>query len=225
MDRLLETARIRSELVSAVSHDLRTPVTAIRGAAELLGKPVSPEDRALLLDALDRRSLQLEGMIDELLRASVLEREGPPLDLAMLDVVEIVREVADQLAPGSPPVRVEGRERAYVLASRDGLRHMVEHLVTNAHLHGRPPVRVRVLEVGGTVVLTVADAGQGVRPADRRRVFEMFTRLEPSRTGPGMGLGLGIVQGLAGAWGGRVWVDDAPEGGAAFHVALPAVPG
>jgi signal transduction histidine kinase len=225
VDRLLETARIRSELVSAVSHDLRTPVTAIRGAAELLGKHVSPEDRTSLLDALDRRSRQLESMIDELLRAAVLERDGPPLDLVTLDVVEIASEAAGDPAAGRGSVHVEGPERAYVRASREGLRQVIEHLVTNAHVHGRPPVRIRVLEAEGTVVLTVADAGGGVRPADRRRVFELFTRLEPSRTGPGMGLGLAIVQGLAGAWGGRVWVDDAPGGGAAFHVALPAVPG
>ncbi|MEX2459031.1 MAG: HAMP domain-containing sensor histidine kinase [Actinomycetota bacterium] len=224
VDRLLEIARIRSDLIAAVSHDLRTPVTAIRGAAELLRTPLPPGDRTALLDALDRQSRHLQSMVEQLLIASVLERDGPPLDLTTIDLVEVVREVARDLAAARRPVHLEAPQRAHVRASAEGLRRVVENLVTNAYLHGRPPIGIRILEAAGMVVLTVADAGRGVRPADRRRVFELFTRLDPSRNGPGMGLGLGIVQGLAGAWGGRVWVDDAPEGGAAFHVALPAAP-
>jgi signal transduction histidine kinase len=215
---LLEAARVRSELAAAVGHDLRTPLTAIRAAADLLRAPLPLEDRRTLLDVVVGQSGRLESMIEQLLTAAILEREGPPLDLVAVDAAAIAREVAAD----RPATLVEAPGPALVRTSPDGLRRVLEDLLANAYRHGRPPVGLRVRADTATVEVTVTDAGGGIRPEDRRRVFDLFTRLEPSRTGPGMGLGLGIVQGLAGAWGGRVWVDDAPGGGAAFHVALPA---
>ena len=200
VERLLESDRMRSEFVASVGHDLRAPLTAILGAAELLRGPLPLRDREALLDSVDRQGRHLRSMIDELLAAAVLEREGPPLELTVLDLGAIARSAAADLEAAGRPVEVDA-PAALVRASADGLRRVVNNLVTNAYDHGRPPVRMSVAVSGDEAVLTVSDAGPGVPEADRRRVFELFTRLDRDHSDPGIGLGLGIVAGLAGAWG------------------------
>ena len=97
---------------------------------------------------------------------------------------------------------------------------MLTNLIENAHKYGADPVRVEVQVADDQVVLSVIDAGPGVPPEERERIFERFYRSDPNGTKPGMGLGLSIVRGLVESCGGTVWVEDAPGGGAAFRVAL-----
>jgi signal transduction histidine kinase len=222
VDRLVEVDRIRSDLLTGVRHDLATPLESILGAAGLLRRELPAAQRASLAGVIERHGTQLRRMVEELVDASRLEREGPPLDLETVDLAGLVRSVAGDFARAGRPVALEtSAVPANVRAGEDGLHRIVENLIDNAYRHGDPPVRVTVRADGGEVVLSVRDSGPGIAPQERRRVFELFSRLDPSRAAPGLGLGLAIVPGLVAAWGGRVWVDDAPEGGAAFHVALP----
>jgi signal transduction histidine kinase len=221
VERLLELDRIRSGILSDVRHDLMTPVESILAAGRRLRTDLPADRRRALADALERQGRELERMIDELLSASDLEREGPPLDLEPVDVPQLVRGVAADLALSGKASTVEGPALQPVRASAEGLRRVMAGLIDNAHTHGRAPVHVSIEDAGPEVIVSVRDSGPGIAEADRRRIFELFTRLGNEGTHPGLGLGLAVVPGLVATWGGRVWVDEAPEGGAAFHVALP----
>lgn len=113
-----------------------------------------------------------------------------------------------------------GAESALALGEDESLRRIIDNLIGNASKYGAPPVRVDVAEEPSRIVISVLDGGPGIPKADRERVFERFQRLDQDRSRPGIGLGLSIVRGLVRALGGVVWVEDAPEGGAAFMIAL-----
>jgi signal transduction histidine kinase len=107
-----------------------------------------------------------------------------------------------------------------VRADPEAVRRIVGNLIENAHKYGAAPVRISVQPADEQVVLSVVDSGNGVPPEVREKIFERFYRVDPNGTKPGMGLGLAIVRGLVESCGGSVWVEDAPNGGAAFRVAL-----
>jgi signal transduction histidine kinase len=179
------------ELVGMVSHELRTP---------------------------GRRFLRL---IEDLLEAAQLDHEpAGPLG-EEVDVAAEVHEVARTYADAFGSIDVVGPESCHVIADADILQQILVNLIDNAYKYGEPPIRVEVERTDHHVVMSVLDSGPGVPPPARERIFERFTRLEPNGDRPGIGLGLPIVRQLVGACGGRVWVDDAPGGGAAFRVALP----
>jgi signal transduction histidine kinase len=106
-----------------------------------------------------------------------------------------------------------------------GLERAVRNLLDNADRYGGGPVRVGVRRRAATVVLTVDDAGPGVPPQERDRVFERFSRGQGAarRAGSGAGLGLAIVAETAAQHGGAAWCSESPDGGARFHLSLPAV--
>ncbi|MCA1726083.1 MAG: HAMP domain-containing histidine kinase [Actinobacteria bacterium] len=221
VDRLLEVDRVRASILSAVSHDLKTPLVSILDSARLLRRELNPGQRDALADTIERHGRHLDSMLDELLSASAFEREGPPLESQTVNLPKMVRAVAAEMEARGRQTIVEAPALENVRAGLDGLRRVITNLIDNAHAHGRPPVRVVVRREGSEVIVSVLDSGDGIPEDQRRRVFELFTKLDPERPRPGIGLGLAVVPGLVASWGGRVWVADAPEGGAAFHVALP----
>ena len=205
----LESAQ-RSErrFLADASHELRTPVTALRGNGEFVARHgADPETLADLRADAER----LARLVDDLL---VLERQGQGVGARERAALG---DVARAAAGGSGDVTVDVHEPDVVEGDPASLRRAVENLVANALLHGRPPVRIGVASAGDEVRLVVADAGPGLTPAEAEEAFERFWRAPASRSRPGTGLGLSIVRAIAEAHGGRVEVD-----GAAFALVLPA---
>ncbi len=219
---LLEANRIKSEFVGMVSHELRAPLTAILSSAITLRTlDVTPEEQEEFLETIERQGRRLLRLIEHLLKAAELEgeRDGPFGE--EVDVAECVREVARTYADAFGSIDVVTPESCHVIADTDILQQILVNLIDNAYKYGAPPIRVEIEPTDQQVVMSVVDSGSGVPHGSRERIFERFTRLEPSGGRQGIGLGLPIVRQLAAASGGRVWVEDAPGGGAAFRVAFP----
>jgi two-component system OmpR family sensor kinase len=219
------------QFVADASHELRTPITAIRGYAELYRSggidPGEPLDRAM--DRIESEGARMGRLVEDLLVLARLD-QAQPLARDRVDLSALVRDAVADLQAVDParPVTldVEGNGTLTVTGDEARLRQVVANLLANARVHTPPdtPVHVGVSQANGEVVLTVADEGRGIDAAHRDRVFERFYRADNSRsrdTG-GSGLGLSIVAAVAGAHGGRVELDSAVGQGTKFTVHLPA---
>ncbi len=213
LNRMLESlAAARAgerRFLADASHELRTPVTALRGNVEYAARHGVDAE---VLDDLQRDAARLARLVDDLLvleRATVSAPE--PAAVSLDDVVDVV-------ADGRERVRVEPHEPVTVLADEEALRRAVENLVENGLVHGPPGgvVTVSVAAANGVARLTVSDEGPGPDPADREHLFERFWRSPDAAERPGSGLGLSIVAATVERYRGRVSVD-----GSAFTLELP----
>jgi hypothetical protein len=137
-----------------------------------------------------------------------------------VDLGTLARAVAVELGRRGRPVEVIAEPDCVVLGDEEIVQPVLMNLVDNAYRHGAPPVSIRIEHRDDRVVISVEDRGAGV-PEDRRE--SVFAGLPPAGTqGPRAGAGLSIVRGVVAALRGTLWVDDVPEGGAAFRIALPA---
>ncbi len=221
--RLTEIDAIKSQFLSMVSHELKTPLTSIIGSVALVrrAQELAPRERDELLEAVDRQARRLSEMVEQLL--TVGNGDDEPLDPdAVTDVASLVRQVANDFSAGGRPAVVDAPAACMVNGPEGALEHVVWNLVDNAYKYGSAPVRIEVEPRDTAALISVIDAGPGVPADQRERVFERFVRIDPER-GSGMGLGLSIVRGIAEACGGRVWIDAPSGGGAAVRVALPCV--
>lgn len=208
-----------------VSHELRSPVTTMINAAELLRNrrsELSPASREGF-DLLDEEVQRFRVLVEDLLEVSRDDQLSAGEDeLVVVPVARFVRRVADGRA-GRPVTRLAGgAEDLVVHADPRRLERVIINLVDNACLHGRGVRDVVVAPTEGAVRVTVRDDGQGVPTEERTRIFERFYRGSASRGRlPGSGLGLALVEQHVARHGGRVWVEDAQPRGAAFVVELP----
>jgi len=223
---LEEGNRIRTALLAAISHDLRTPLAGIKVAVSSLRQPHvawtdwSEEDRAELLAAIEESADRLDGIVGNLLDMTRLRTGGVHLDLADVAVEDLVArslaglggEVDIDLPDDLPLVRVDAGLMERVLAN----------LLANALRHGRGRVEVTAGPVGGHVRLRVVDHGPGVPPEFRDRMFQPFARDEVA-TPEGVGLGLAVARGLAETQGATVVPEETPGGGLTMVLTLPAV--
>lgn len=251
-ERLGELDRLKQDFVSHVSHELKTPLASMEEIHHVLvdglAGPLTERQRRLLELNL-RSGARLSRMITRLLDLSTIEAGSMEYELEEADLAAIVREVVepfDAREPGSPArvdLRAEGPLPARVDVARFG--QVVENLVENALKfspagspvtvaltaaptlpEGAPsPGRRRIPSRTGWAVLSVEDHGVGVPADQRERIFERFVRL-PAAVGTrrpgGVGLGLALSRDIVQAHGGRIWVEDRPEGpGARFVVVVP----
>ena len=228
-ERLAAQTRLE-QFVADASHELRTPVTAIRGYAELYrgGGIREGEQLDRAMRRIEQESTRMGALVEDLLLLARLD-EQQPLDRDPVDLVALAEDaVADaQAVDGERPLTLAAPDDLVVLGDERRLRQVLANLLTNARVHTPPrtPVHVTVERTDEHVRLTVADEGPGVAAVDRRRVFERFSRADRSRSRErgGAGLGLSIVAAVVAAHGGVVTVTDARSGGAAFVVELPAI--
>jgi len=213
-----------SAFVADAAHELRSPVSTLRQHAEVaLGHPDST-DITELAGVVHDESLRLQHLVDDLL---VLARsdDGPSRALVAVDLDDVVIAVAGRIDPSAGPIDLSGVSGGQVQGDPVALGRLVTNLLDNAVRHARSRVAVALTETDDrTVILTVDDDGPGVPPADRRRVFERFVRLDEarSRDGGGSGLGLAIVAAVTEAHAGSVTVGESLWGGARFRVSFPA---
>ncbi|MGC9348071.1 MAG: sensor histidine kinase [Anaerolineae bacterium] len=227
---LKELDRLKSEFVSTVSHDLRTPLTTIQGYIELLDRVGSLNEQQT--DFINRalRSLNhITDLISDLLDIGRIEA-GYDLEMRALRMDELVRTTAEAATvqarsqgihlfidvPASP-LRTWGNARR--------LRQVLENLISNALKYNRPNgwVNVEARRDEGHIVVSVSDSGIGISAEDQARIFERFYRVQSPETEDvyGTGLGLAIVKSVVEKHKGRVWVESTPGEGSTFAFLLP----
>jgi two-component system OmpR family sensor kinase len=226
-ERARSEARLR-QFVGDASHELRTPVTTIRGYAELyrLGGLASEHDLNEAMRRTEQEATRMGDLVGDLLDLASLD-QGRPLNLAPVDLSVLAADaVADARAvEPARPIELVAPEPATVVGDEPLLRQIVGNLVANARVHTAAdvPIRVLVRDERSAVVLEVADQGPGMDADVAAHAFERFYRADPARTRSqgGSGLGLAIVASTVAAHGGTVALDTAHGRGTTVRVTLP----
>jgi two-component system OmpR family sensor kinase len=218
--------------VADASHELRTPVAAVRAYAELyrMGAEKHPEDLGRVLGRIEQEAIRMGVLVDDLLLLARLD-EGRPLERTAVDLGAVAAD-AVAAARALDPARVYSLEvegSVEVWGDRGRLRQVIDNLLANVRSHTPPgePVDVSVRTTGARAVVEVADRGPGLPNGDAAHVFERFYRADPSRArdSGGAGLGLSIVAAIAGAHGGKASASDREGGGSVFRIELPVLDG
>ena len=217
--------------VADASHELRTPLMSVRGYADLFQYAAAnaPEERDKHLARLRAEAARMGFLLDDLLLLARLDAAEVevPLRMADADLVELVEHAADAFRASHPdhPLTVPpGPERLRLRLDPQRVRQVLDNLLTNAAMHTQPgtEVTVTVAVEDDRALVRVADAGPGIPPADRERVFDRFYRVDKARTRDrgGSGLGLAVASSLVRAHGGTIELSGEP-GATVFTVALP----
>jgi two-component system, OmpR family, sensor histidine kinase MprB len=220
LDTLEGSIAAQRQLVADASHELRTPVTALRTNLEVLADPaLDPSDRARLLDDVQAQAEELGALVADVMELARGDRPAPATEEVRLDV--LVREAVERARRHAPDVTFAAELEPAVLAGvPDRLARAVNNLLDNAAGHSPPGATVRVAAGPGGV--RVRDHGAGIARGDLPHLFDRFYRGNGVRERPGTGLGLAIVRQVAEQHGGGVTAANADGGGAAFELALPA---
>jgi PAS domain S-box-containing protein len=219
----------KSDLIATISHELRTPMAAVYGAAQTLLRPdldPASEQGRRLLEMIASQSARLSRITEEVLLASRLDRGDVTIEPDLVDVGELVLATAEAIRQHEDaPIAVElPPEPPQAAADSGRLQQVLLNLLDNAAKYGGDDtVTVRVEDTDAVVRISVADSGPGILPAEQERIFEKFYRSDPHLThGPsGTGLGLYISRELVRRMGGRLDVRSEPGAGATFVVDLP----
>jgi signal transduction histidine kinase len=218
----LEAASARQrEFVSDASHELRGPVASIMAELEVaLAHPAASSWREVATGVLSEAG-RIERIVEDLLLLARLD-EGAAHATDVVDVGCLTREAAGRIAGVATDVRVT--DGLLVRGREDDITSVIRNLLDNATRHAVAVVTVTAAADDADVVITVDDDGPGIPAAERERVFQRFTRLDPARSHAdgGVGLGLAVVDRVVRHHGGTVGVTESPAGGARFTVALPA---
>ncbi len=232
--RFREAEELKSTFISVVSHELKTPVSLIKGYAGTLRREDAMWDAETLrssLAVIEEESDRLNELIDNLLDASRLQAGALPLSMDDVDLGALARSTAEKF-------RSQSQEHTFVVdfpsdfpvveGDEARLGQVLSNLLTNSIKYspegGTITVSGRVLP--DEVAVTVRDEGIGIAPAQQTRVFDAFYRVDdaPTRRTQGTGLGLYLAKAVVEAHGGNIWVDSEPGQGAAFSFSIPLSP-
>ncbi len=230
VDELRRLSTLRADFVSLVSHELRSPMAAVIGAARTLQqrwRELTAEQRESFLALIADETTRLAALIGDVLDTSRIEAGTFSYSFADVDVAELVRETVAAAEIGQDEVALAASVREplpRVRGDRERLRQVLTNLIENAvkYSPARAEVRVTAQADHDRVLVSVADAGPGIPREQQRLVFEKFGRAQTPGAGkPGTGLGLFIARSIAEAHGGSLDVRSAPGRGATFTLALP----
>jgi two-component system phosphate regulon sensor histidine kinase PhoR len=224
--------RVRRDFVANVSHEFRTPLTAIQGFAETLlaGAMDDPQNRERFLEIIVEHSRRLARLTEDLLKLSKMDADRLELEIRRVNVAQLIescietaqhraveKEIAISVKPGSGVPDIAGDRRR--------LAEVLQNLIDNAlqYTLSRGEIVVSTEARDGEVVFTVADTGIGIPKADQSRIFERFYRVDAARSRElgGTGLGLSIAKHIVEVHGGRIWVDSEIGRGSKFHFTVP----
>lgn len=225
-----ELDQSRAALLTAITHDLRTPLATIKAASGALlaaGSRLDESERRELLEDTWAESARLERLVDKVLEMGRIRSGSIRPELVPTAPIDLVQFVTTRRGRALDAARVElalDPELPAIAVDVLLMDHVLTNLLENAVLHGATdtPIEVRGTRHGDVVRIAIVDHGAGVPAADRDRVFDEFVRRHAPTDGGGTGLGLTIVRALVDAQGGRVWCEETPGGGSTFVVELPA---
>ena len=225
---MVETERMRNAVLSAVSHDLRTPLATITGVTSSLleqKQERDPASRRELIQSVYDEATRMDRLVNNLLYMTRLEAGALQVHKEWLPLDEVVgaalvrledrlggRTIKTQLSPDLSLVPLDG------VLIEQVLMNLLDNALKYAPMN--TPIELSARASDGEVTIEVADRGAGVPPGDEQRIFDKFYRAAPSET-RGVGLGLTICRGIVEAHGGRIWAENRPDGGARFRFTLP----
>ncbi|MBI3669047.1 MAG: PAS domain-containing protein [Acidobacteria bacterium] len=234
ISELRRLERVRRDFVANVSHEFKTPLTAIQGFAETLlaGALEDQENRPRFLEIISEHARRLGRLTDDLLKLAQIEAEQMELDFRAVSVAELIEGCVE-----TTRLRAEQKQLTLAAECPDGLpavggdrarlAEVLQNLLDNAVQYtpagGRVTLRARAAE--REVIITVSDTGIGIPQADQERIFERFYRVDAARSREvgGTGLGLSIAKHIVEAHGGRIWVESTVGQGSDFHFSIPAM--
>jgi len=227
--RAVETERLRTDLLSSVSHDLRTPLASIAGSAGVLlagGAGVGHAEQRELLETIESESQRLSELVSNLLDLTRLDSGALQPRREWCPVEELVRGALDRLGE-----RLAGRKLELDLPAQILQVHVdpvligqaLVHLLENAEKYSPPGSSIELRASGspGEVLIEVSDRGPGIPAGEELRIFEKFVRLPDSQRAAGAGLGLSVCRAILRAHGGSVAAENRLGGGATFRMRLP----
>jgi signal transduction histidine kinase len=233
LDRIGELAAGRREMTENIAHDLRSPITRIRGVAEMTlitGKSMH-EYKAMATDIIEECNRLLE-MVNTMLDISEAEAGVTKLTMRKTDMARIVQDACELFAPAAAEKsimltsRIPDTDNAFVYGDMQMLQRMVVNLLDNAmkYTPSGGTVTICVSTNEGQVVFSVGDTGIGISKDDLPHIFTRFYRCDQSRSQAGIGLGLSLAQAIAKAHGGNISATSKPGKGTKFTVTLPQSP-
>jgi signal transduction histidine kinase len=228
VEELRRLSALRADFVSLVSHELRSPMAAVIGAARTLQmrwRELQPDQRESFLALIGDETSRLADLIGDVLDTSRIEAGTFSYRFREVDIAAVVHDTiaAASIAQDEVPIVSEIGAVPRVRGDADRLRQVFANLIDNAvkYSPAGEPVEVSVRQSNGAVLVSVRDRGPGIKQQDQRMVFEKFGRAMGSGAKPGTGLGLFIARSIAEAHGGTIDLSSSPGGGTTFSVKLP----
>ncbi|HEX2910855.1 MAG TPA: ATP-binding protein [Chloroflexia bacterium] len=230
-DRTAE--QLKNEFIAVVSHELRTPLSAIQGFSELLlTQDAAPERRRIWLEMINRESVRLTSLLDDMMSLSGIESGRIELRLERVDLNPLVRQCVEILRIGTSKhsFKLEIEENLpAVRVDRDKLVQILNNIIGNAIKYSTNGGQIVIkacyaLQDSGAIQVSVSDQGVGIPHDELSRIFEKFYRVQAGKAKEvkGTGLGLAITHKLVELMGGRIWVESEMGKGSTFHFTLPA---
>jgi two-component system phosphate regulon sensor histidine kinase PhoR len=234
ISELRRLERVRQDFVANVSHEFKTPLTAIRGFAEtLLGGALEDADhRKRFVEIIQEHAERLTRLTDDLLRLSKIEAGQMELEINVVNPGDLVAEVVETARFSSQRKKLTievdcPRSLPAVRGDAGRLRDVLQNLLDNAVQYTQPGghITVSASAENGEMIFSVADDGIGIPQAEQERIFERFYRVDEGRSREvgGTGLGLSIARHIVEAHGGRIWVESTVGQGSRFHFSAPVV--
>lgn len=230
-ERLERSFEAEKQFASDAAHELRTPISIIKGACEYTeryGEGETPEERRETLEMIHRQADRMARLTDGLLHMTRMEQGSEGSELCRLDLGAETAAICAETYATDGRLTVSAENEIFVLADRDLLSRLLCNLIENAIKYSDPPERaavtVRVARCEGEALLSVSDHGIGIPPEAHERIWQRFTRLDPSRAdGESTGLGLAIVRGIAKRLAGYMTLESEVGMGSTFTLHLPLI--
>jgi signal transduction histidine kinase len=232
---LEQANQLKDQFLSMASHELKTPITSIRGQAQLAlrriakQRDISPDISTAYaaLEKINQQTHRLNDLVGDLLDLSSIQSGKIPLQLGQCDLAQICRAVVEEqrLLTGRTITLEIPAEPVLIKADTDRLSQVVTNLLSNALKYSpeEKPVFVRLSQDEGTTLIAIEDSGPGIPGEEQEHIFEPFYRASHARQSSknGMGLGLAICKDIVERHGGSIWCDSYPDKGSSFYVKLP----
>ncbi|MCP4424020.1 MAG: GAF domain-containing protein [Chloroflexi bacterium] len=235
ISKQVELEKMREDLTAMLFHDLQSPLGNVITSLELLQLELPPDSNSTLWAMLDiamRSSRRLQTLIRSLLDINQLEAGHPVSERTLVDIYKLVSDVSEIERPNFEKRAVEFVHRLppdlpYVYAEEDMVRRVLVNLVDNALKYGQDSreitLEVTAVPEKNEALFLIQDQGKGIPKQYRQSIFDKFERVQKGDESKGLGLGLAFCRLAVEAHGGRIWVDDAPGGGARFNFTLPVL--